>query len=122
MRRAPHRVAWALGLLTTVHLATLSAGFLAPSDPNEQARDFASAPPTALRWIDRDGRVHLRPFVVGLTALDVPGPPRYEEDWNHLLPGGLVRERERRTRRALDTVRRERADAGHAVRRRRFRT
>lgn len=75
-----------LAALALVHASTLAAGLLAPYAPDEQARELANAPPTRPRWIDRDLRVHVRPFVVGLTALDAAGPPRYEEDWSRLYP------------------------------------
>lgn len=75
-----------LTALVLVHVAVLGAGVLAPYAPDEQAREFASAPPTPLRWIDAEGRFHPRPFVLALVPVDAPGPPRYREDWNHRVP------------------------------------
>jgi len=73
------RLAVPLTVLITIHLATLVGGFLAPNSAIEQNRDLAWAPPTKLRFVDAQGRFHLRPFVYPLVAdpidLDV-----YHED------------------------------------------
>jgi len=52
-----------LAALVVVYLAAIFAGFLAPYDPSTQSRDLAFVPPTAVRWVDRSGAIHLRPFV-----------------------------------------------------------
>jgi peptide/nickel transport system permease protein len=75
----------ALALLAAVHLAALGAGFLAPYPPTEQNRLMPYAPPTRLRFVDEDGRFHLRPFVYAPreAALD---EGRYEEDHGRAIP------------------------------------
>jgi peptide/nickel transport system permease protein len=55
------------GLLGVVYASTLAAGFLAPDDPATQNRDLSFAPPTRLHFVDPAGRLHLRPFVYGLS-------------------------------------------------------
>ena len=55
-----------VGLLASIYVAVFAAGFLAPHDPLEQSRDYAFAPPTPLRLVDADGKLHLRPFVYAL--------------------------------------------------------
>ncbi len=62
------RLAVPLTVLITIHLATLVGGFLAPNSAIEQNRDLAWAPPTKLRFVDAEGRFHLRPFVYPLSA------------------------------------------------------
>jgi peptide/nickel transport system permease protein len=72
-----------------VHLAALGAGFLAPYAPTEQNRTLPYAPPTRLRLVDADGRLHLRPFVYALRDAegDVGG---YEEDRSRAVPVRLL--------------------------------
>lgn len=50
-------------LLILVHVAILLAGFVAPSDPAAQNRDFPFAPPTRIHFFDAQGHFHLRPFI-----------------------------------------------------------
>jgi len=68
----------ALAALVAMHLAALGAGFLAPYDPTEQNRSVPYAPPTRLRFVDAEGRFHLRPFVYRLVRSGAGGA--YEED------------------------------------------
>jgi len=67
----------ALAVLAAVHLAALGAGFLAPYAPTEQNRTLPYAPPTRLRFVDAEGRFHLRPFVYRLVE---GAGGAYEED------------------------------------------
>lgn len=55
-----------LFILFALHGALICAGFLAPSDPSTQNRDFPFAPPTRLHWKNDAGRFHLRPFVYAI--------------------------------------------------------
>ena len=57
------RIALPVTALVTIHLAALFGGFLAPNSAIEQNRDLPWAPPTKLRFVDVEGRFHLRPFV-----------------------------------------------------------
>ena len=76
---------WPLvGLLALVYLATVLAGFRAPHDPAAQHRDLPFAPPTRLHFIDAGGRLHLRPFVYGLTQSE--GGGAYAEDRSRIMP------------------------------------
>jgi peptide/nickel transport system permease protein len=52
-----------VGVLVGVHAIALLAGFLAPYSYREQNRTAARAAPSDIRFIDDDGRWHLRPFV-----------------------------------------------------------
>ena len=63
-----------VSVLVGLHLLVLLAGFAAPYDPVEQARAFPYAPPTPLRFVDADGRFHIRPFVYGV----VPDPNNFD--------------------------------------------
>jgi peptide/nickel transport system permease protein len=73
------RLALPLTALVAIHLATLVGGFLAPNSAIEQNRDLPWAPPSRLRFVDTDGRLHLRPFVYPLVA-DSTTPDLYHED------------------------------------------
>jgi peptide/nickel transport system permease protein len=80
-----HRYHMVLALLVVVYAATLFAGFLAPADPTTQNRELSFAPPTRLRFIDSTGRLHLRPFVYGLTR-STDNFEEYIEDENRVYP------------------------------------
>jgi peptide/nickel transport system permease protein len=78
---------WALPvlILVAVHAAALGAGFLAPYAATEQNRSFPYAPPTRLRFVDEEGRLHLRPFVY-LLAEPLGADHAYEEDRSRAYP------------------------------------
>jgi len=69
----------ALAVLGAVHLAALGSGFLAPYPPTQQNRFLPYAPPTRLRFVDGEGRLHLRPFVYRLVESDGAGGV-YDQD------------------------------------------
>jgi peptide/nickel transport system permease protein len=58
-----YRISAALIGLAVLHAAILLAGFVSPYDPTSQNRDLPFAPPTALHFIDAQGRFHWQPFV-----------------------------------------------------------
>ena len=61
-----HKVAVVSGIfLLGAYVVTAFAGFFAPYAPAERTRSLYS-PPQTLRWVDSEGRFHLRPFVYGL--------------------------------------------------------
>lgn len=64
--------------LAVLHLAALTAGFLAPYDPTEQNRSLPYAPPTRLHLVDAEGRFHWRPVVYPVARSLTGGT--YEED------------------------------------------
>jgi peptide/nickel transport system permease protein len=77
----PARIA--LLVILSVYLITLCSGFFAPYSYAAQNRDFPYAPPTRVHFVDRAGRLHLRPFVYA----QVPGSGlTYHEDLVHAFP------------------------------------
>ena len=72
-------------VLVALHLLVLLAGFAAPYDPVEQTRTLPFAPPTALHFVDADGRFHLRPFVYAMTP-DPNNFDAYVEDTTQRFP------------------------------------
>ena len=79
------RSARAAGLaLAAIHVAAFFADFLAPYPPTEQNRSMPYAPPTRLRFVDKAGRFHLRPFVY--LAEEEGATGRYREDRNQAFP------------------------------------
>ena len=63
-----HRLAVvSLWVLLAFYVTALFAEFFAPALPTSRKADFPLAPPQALRLVDADGRLHLRPFVYGIT-------------------------------------------------------
>ena len=54
--------------LIIMYLVALFAGFLAPYGVRTTFDSYVSAPPHGLRFVDTDGRFHLRPFVYGLES------------------------------------------------------
>ena len=56
----------AFALLTVSHGLLLLAGFFAPYDPTSQDRELSFAPPSRIHFIDRQHKLHLRPFVYRL--------------------------------------------------------
>ncbi len=75
----------ALVFLVLLHAIILFAGFIAPSDPTSQNRDFPFAPPTHLHFVDANGHFHLRPFVYQLTSRP-QGLYEYEESRDREYP------------------------------------
>jgi len=83
--RGGRKLRVALGSLLALHAVVLLAGFFAPYDPVEQNRMLPFAPPTRLRFVDRAGRFHLRPFVCAV----VERPDQlgvYDEDRERVFP------------------------------------
>ena len=62
------RMAVPLTVLVTIHVASLFGGFLAPNSAIRQNRALPWAPPSKLRFVDKDGHFHLRPFVYPLVT------------------------------------------------------
>ncbi len=56
---------WAGLCLVAAHLVAVFAGFIAPYDYARQNRDSPYAPPTRVHFVDRQGELHLVPFVYG---------------------------------------------------------
>ncbi len=64
-----HKLATAaLVVLTIFYLGAAFAEFVAPYDPRRNNVESLSAPPQVVRFVDHDGRFHLRPFVYGMTS------------------------------------------------------
>lgn len=73
------RLRWSGLVLVGIHLLALGADWIAPYDYAAQHRDFAYSRPTKVRFVDHEGRFHLRPFV-------------YAQEQNSALPSGLAGE------------------------------
>jgi peptide/nickel transport system permease protein len=88
MRRS--KIALMAGVLASIHVIALFAEFFAPYSFAEQQRSFSYSPPTRLRWIDRHGQFHWRPFVYG-TADGANGPMQplhfCVRGWSYRLAG-----------------------------------
>ncbi len=59
-----------LGLVVSLVLAALLSDFLSSNPPEAQNLRMFYAPPTRIRFVDAEGRFHLRPFVYGYTLND----------------------------------------------------
>ena len=55
-----------LAVLVALHGVIACAGFFAPYDPVAQDRQHPYAPPSKLHFLDKQGRVHMRPFLYPL--------------------------------------------------------
>ena len=75
-------------VLAVVYAAVLAAEFVAPFTIEHRERDFVNAPPQRIRFIDGDGRLHLRPFVYGLLKEADPDTGRriYTPDPTQVFP------------------------------------
>jgi len=80
-----HKAMVAASLLLALHLAILFAGFMAPSDPTSQNRDFPLVPPTSLHFVDGRGKFHIRPFVYETEPVP-EGLHEYRENHAHEYP------------------------------------
>ena len=74
----------ALVIFCVLHGTILCAGFFAPYAPDQQNRAFPFAPPTKIHWRDQAGRIHLRPFVYGISTNSDDGS--YSEDRSREYP------------------------------------
>jgi peptide/nickel transport system permease protein len=83
-----------LAAAIALHLVVLAAPWIAPYDPTVQHRSVPFAPPTRVRFVDREGRWHARPFVCAI--VQVPGTFfSYVEDCSSTAPmRGFVRRTE----------------------------
>lgn len=79
------RLAAGLLIVASFYLAAVFADFLAPYDYRAQSRDEPSAPASALRFRDAEGRLSLRPFVYRRRLAD-PLARAYEEDTGRRYP------------------------------------
>jgi peptide/nickel transport system permease protein len=84
LRRRGRLVA-GLSVVASFYLVAIFADFLAPYDYRVQSREEPSAPASALRFRDADGRLHLRPFVYRRRLAD-PLARRYEEETDRRYP------------------------------------
>jgi peptide/nickel transport system permease protein len=66
--------------------------FMAPNDPRSTSKDHLFVPPQWVRFLDVDGRFHLRPFVYGLKQTRDPVTLRtmFAEDTGQVLPIKLL--------------------------------
>lgn len=62
-------------ILAGLYLMALGAPFLAPYSHTEQFRELFYAPPTRVRFVDREEGLHVRPFIYDYERVD--DTPRY---------------------------------------------
>jgi len=77
-----------LGIVSTFYVVAVLANFIAPYDASEQSRQQPLAPPTPIRFRDREGRWHARPFIYRLRLAD-PLARTYTEDTAARFPLAL---------------------------------
>jgi peptide/nickel transport system permease protein len=78
-------------IIALLYLSVLPAELTAPYGPHTRNLDFIGAPPQRIRFIDGEGRLHLRPFVYGLRQERDPRTlrRRYVLDTTRRFPLGL---------------------------------
>jgi len=81
--RALTSIAWVI--LAMFGIVILFGDFIAPYDHTSQSRTDPSAPPSVIRFYDRDGEFHLRPFIYRQKLAD-PLSRTYEEDMSTPFP------------------------------------
>ena len=74
-----------LAVLVALHGVIACAGFVAPDDPVAQDRQHPYAPPSKLHFLDKQGRVHIRPFLYPLRMREGLFD-QYEEDTARTIP------------------------------------
>jgi peptide/nickel transport system permease protein len=80
-----HQLAKWLAVLVALHGVIACAGFIAPYDPVAQDRQHPYAPPSKLHFLDKQGRVHMRPFLYPLRMREGLFD-QYEEDTARTIP------------------------------------
>ncbi|MEO7659564.1 MAG: ABC transporter permease [Pyrinomonadaceae bacterium] len=66
-------------IVTAFYVLAIFADFIAPYNYKEQIRQQPSAPPSTIRFRDREGNIQFRPFIYAQKLVD-PRNLRYEED------------------------------------------
>ena len=74
-----------LAVLVALHGVIACAGFFAPYDPVAQDRQRPYAPPSKPHFLDKQGRVHMRPFLYPLRMREGLFN-QYEEDTARTIP------------------------------------
>ena len=74
-----------LAVLVALHGVIACAGFVAPYDPVAQDRQHPYAPPSKLHFLDKQGRVHMRPFFYSLRTREGLFN-QYEEETARTIP------------------------------------
>jgi len=74
-----------LAVLVALHGVIACAGFFAPYDPVAQDRQHPYAPPSKLHFLDKQGRVHIRPFLYPLRMREGLFN-QYEEETARTIP------------------------------------
>ncbi len=86
---ARHTPRLAIAALVVSHGLVLLAGFAVPYDPAAQDRELPFAPPTRIHFIDRQRKLHLRPFVYRWKA-SAGSEGGYREDTSVAYPIRLL--------------------------------
>ncbi len=74
-----------LAVLVALHGVIACAGFVAPYDPVAQDRQHPYAPPSKFHYLDKQGHVHMRPFLYPLRMREGLFN-QYEEDTARTIP------------------------------------
>ena len=77
--KRPFKFTWAIWFLLAIHAVVVLAGFVAPYSYETQERQHPYAPPTALHFVDCQGKFHFRPFVY-VTKSAESSPNEYTQD------------------------------------------
>ena len=85
-RLRQNKRAWfAMWIIIVLAFFALLADFISPYHYDEQSRTKSYHPPTAIHFIDTDGKFHLRPFIYNYNLVD-PVFKRYEPDTKKIYP------------------------------------
>lgn len=78
-------------MLLLIYLTTQASPFFAPYSPTTRFLDSVSHPPQLPRFVDAEGRFHIRPFVYGTTLTRDPSTfeRQYSVDTSRQYPLGL---------------------------------
>ncbi|MCX7625731.1 MAG: ABC transporter permease [Candidatus Sumerlaeaceae bacterium] len=93
---SPARLAWrrlrqnrtamaAAMVLALLYLVTIFGSFVSPYDPAERNYEMTNHPPMLPRFVDENGKFHLRPFVYGMVLVD-PVRQKWKYDLSKKYP------------------------------------
>lgn len=85
MVKRRYKLRLTLMVLAAFHGAILFAGFFAPYNFSSQDRALPYAPPSRIHFMDRQGKLHIRPFVYGWKD-DPQNYGSYDENFHEVYP------------------------------------
>ncbi|MGG6311334.1 ABC transporter permease [Paenibacillus macerans] len=76
------------GLLLAMYAAALFAPFIAPQGLESYSSEYMNSAPTAIRFVDAEGKFHLQPFVYGMKSERDPETlrKRFVDDSSQVYP------------------------------------